>query len=151
MNYIVRLINLVLLIFILTVFLNCDTSVKTNVLQSSFDVNQSKSKGVFIAEYIPSVKGLNFKNQSFNIQQVWIEHYWMYESLNKEIKIKDEKQGYIRLKNDDDIHKIAFLYNNKKNGITGNKLCFDIPNIKDTLVFKFYFEKDTISIQLYKN
>jgi hypothetical protein len=141
----------IILIVILISSNSCIDLVKTNVLQSSFDVEQSKANGVYVAEYIPSKNDLNFKNQSSYIQQVWIEHNWVYKNQNKDIEIENSQAGYIKLKNDEDIFTIDFIRDNEKNGgITGRKLFFNISEIKDTLSFKFYLGNDTIPIKMYK-
>lgn len=140
----------VILVLLSLLFVECNSYVKTDVLQSSFDISQSKINDVFVAEYVPSEKKLGFSNKTFYIQEVWVENYWVYKNLDKDIEVKKGQQGYIKLKNDNDIYELGFLFNNRKSGITGNKLCFEISKILDTFSLKFYFNKDTLPVQLYK-
>ncbi len=129
----------------------CTSVVKTNVIQSSFDVNQSKENGVFVDEYIPLRKVFVLGDEEINIQEAWVEHYWEYKNQKKEIKKKDGTEGYIKIETEaTDLFDVRFISNNKKNGISGNKLTFEpMPNI-DTLTLSFYNDTDTVEILLIK-
>jgi len=141
--------NIRIYIFFIVTYLHlsgCQSPIKTNVILSSFDIKESKANGVFVAEYIPSTMKLNFKGQSFYIQQVWIEHYWLYLDQMKNIETRKSIRGFIKLKNDENIFDLNFICNNKNGGITGGKLFFEISEPKDTLHFKFYINNDTIPV-----
>lgn len=103
--------------FISLLISSCVSPVKTNILQSSFDVKQSKTNGVFVAEYIPSKNELNFKEQSFYIQQVWVEHYWMYKNIEGDIEMSDSKMGFVKFTDDADIFSINFIQYNVIKGV----------------------------------
>ena len=58
----------------------CDPIIKTGVLRTSFDIEQAKKNGVFISEYIPSVREIIFDSDKIYIQEIWIEKLWEYEN-----------------------------------------------------------------------
>lgn len=140
------------LIIIILFFGSCKSPVKTNIIQSSFDIKQSKTNGVFVAEYVPSTKVLEFNGQGYYIQQVWIEHPWLYKDQKRNLEIRKSVRGFIKLENDDNIFDLNFIRDDlKSGGIMGRKLFFNISELQDTLSFQFYLNNDTIPIQMYKN
>jgi hypothetical protein len=126
-------------------FFSCQSPVKTGIVTSSFNVANSKENGVFIAEYIPEINKFYVGQKELQIDNVWVENQWMYKNYNRDIKKLDSKQGYVKFKNPDlDIFEIKFKCNGKQNGITGNKLSFDLNEYPETLTLNFMTENRTV-------
>lgn len=139
------------LIFMCLLFNSCQGPVKTNVLQTSFDVEQSKANGVFVAEYETSQNELEFYNQSYYIQQVWMEYYWVYKDQRRNIEMDKSMRGLIKFKNDSNLLELNFIRDSIiSGGYSHGKLFFHIPEIRDSLSFEFYLDNDTIPIKMYK-
>ena len=130
--------KLLTLLLLFIQFYSCQSPVKTGIVTSSFNVADSKEKGVYIAEYIPEIKKFNIGKTELRIDKVWIEKQWLFKNYNREIEILDSEQGYVKFENTDtDIYEIKFKYQGKENGITGNKLSF-LPNeYSDVLTLNF--------------
>ncbi len=127
--------------FCFILYFSCQSPVKTWVVKSSFDVVDSKEKGVFFAEYIPEIKEFNLGKKELIIDNVWVENLWQYKNYNRDIDILDSKQGLVKFENPDtDIYEIEFTYDSVKNGITGNKLSFKLNEYPDTLILNFMYE-----------
>lgn len=129
--------------------LSCNDPVKTGIYQSSYDINDSKGKDVFVKQYIPEQSNVKLKGWEVRIEQVWIEHIWEYKNQAREIKIREGICGYVKLNSIDDIYNTEFIYNGKISGIQGGKLTFN-PDLKaDTIIFIFYENSDTSRLKLY--
>lgn len=139
------------LIVIVLVNFGCTSIVKTNVIQSSYDIKQSKELGVFVQEYVPIKNVFILGDKEVNIKEVWEEYYWIYKNQKREIEKKDNIEGYVKIDTEtSDLFDINFIFNSRKNGISGNKLTFEPTDDIDTLTFFFYNKKDTVEVVLVK-
>lgn len=126
------------LLFLVIIICSCEAPVKTGVIQSSFNIKQSKDLGVYVNEYIPSEKIFKLGDKQYEIEQVWIEYLWGYKNIKKDIDIHSEDiSAYLKFKGDVDLFDIKFDYMGKKSGITGGKLIFDLNEYPEVLNITF--------------
>lgn len=115
--------------------------VKTGVLMSSYNIEQSKSLGVFKCEYIPSKKHIDIGNKEFDLEEVWVEHYWSYLNQKREIERRNSTRGLIKI-NGEEIEAGLVSYENNKSGVTDKKITLRSLNNQDTIEITFHGEKE---------
>ncbi|TKG88008.1 hypothetical protein EYV94_27660 [Puteibacter caeruleilacunae] len=137
-------------ISIILICIGCKCPVKTGVVQSSFSVEQSKELGVFLEEYTSSLTEVSLKGITFKIEEAWIENYWEYKNQQRVIEKVKGASGYIRLNPEADLFYIMDHLQDKRIGISGNKLTFEPVLDRDTLTLSFHSKIDTVEIYLIK-
>ncbi len=121
-------------------YIGCIDVPKTGVKQASRNIEESKSLGVFIAEYNSKDKFINGNNKKYHIEDVWIEKSWWYKDVHKNIEIGDYSILYVSV--DDDLFEEHLLLEPKENvnpmGKRRYKLQMTFLNStpSDTIAFK---------------
>lgn len=140
----------IVIILVGFLFIGCKKSiVKTNIPQSSYNINESKEKKVFLASYKPISNFLKFSD-TIVIEEIWLEYLWYYTDINRNISKETEINGFVKFKDENlDVYDFELSYGSgfrKKGGISGNKLTFGIDWIPDNLKIAIAYKKDTILI-----
>ena len=143
-----------LIIIFCLVITSCNLDFK-EASQVSLDINESKSKKVFIAEYFINKIRCFDKNYKFPINSIWVEKEWLLAldtNGNESYKIGTFSYNMVfKLNNLDTLitnenyekGKWIMLNDNNENGMGSTRGMINISLTKDEI-------KDTISLSIYK-
>lgn len=127
----------------------------TGAATYSKNITESKSIKAFIQEYDFDIKKIEHGGLELEIDEVWLEYYWIYENFLKHIEIGDERRLVVSVtyKNEDDYWNGESPFKIKENGITSlgssnrgtYKYIIGMEEYSDNILLKFWDQEVKLS------
>jgi hypothetical protein len=133
--------------YVIIIFGSADEYYITN----NFSIKESKEKGVFIYEYVPSQNNIKIFNTIYTFDEIWIENVFHYKNKFHKIEKMKNTQMMIKFRNQISNIKSNNNYGWKTTKKINNCLIYNLKiTSPDTIKIYFYSKNDTIPIHFFK-
>jgi hypothetical protein len=110
-------------------------------VQQSFNIEDSKKMGVFVAEYKPKNSIVEINSVvTLDIKEIWLEYEWGYDANGSGVFHKNDKRRYLYI-----------LLNKKVEALKGLGLLADLKEFNERVICEFSDDRGAIMLDKIEN